>query len=428
MTVAQNLAVIAGSIAAILALMFLVRRIAGRFGLSPELQRKIVHVLTGLYALTLPFLFKDLWPVFLLCALSIATMLALRHARFAKDGLSSVLHAVKRPSYGEIYLSLSVALLFFRSQGMPVLYVLPILILTLSDAAAALVGSAYGKKRYLIADGVKSLEGTVACFIVTWLVALITLMLMTEIPEINVIVLSFLIAAFATLIEADSWRGLDNLFVPIGVHLLLATHLNSSPATLLLLTGVFIAATVAILAAAPYLKLTPHAARVVIALIFLISTYSTVTTAILPLLAVAAHLVARARRPGDSEFPDLDFLSAAALVSLAWLFVGELSGRSTVNFYSLTFGLVAAGLFALALSGASRFLVLPAALGVMTLIYWVTSNGTPLVWPVIVISVAAVSAIALMTPTHFDRQRALKIFALSLIAPLILFIVREMSP
>jgi hypothetical protein len=38
-TVAQNLAIVVGSIAAILALMFLVRRLAQHFELSPEMQR-----------------------------------------------------------------------------------------------------------------------------------------------------------------------------------------------------------------------------------------------------------------------------------------------------------------------------------------------------------------------------------------------------
>lgn len=429
MTVTQNLLLVVGSIAGILALMYLLRRIAGRLAITPEMQRKIIHVMTGLYALTLPLIFKDLWPVFLLVALSVATMLVLRLARFSSDGLSSVLHAVKRPSYGEIYLSLTVGLLFFRSQGMPVLYVLPILILTLSDAAAALVGSAYGRRHYLIADGVKSIEGTIACFIVTWLVAMIALMLMTEIAELNVIVLSFLIAAFATLIEADSWRGLDNLFVPIGVHLLLATHLASDPMTLLVLAGLFIAATGAILAAAPYLGLTPHAARVVIALIFLICTYSTVVTAILPLLAVAAHLLARAFRPGDSAFPDLDFLSSAALVSLAWLFVGELSERTTVAFYGLTFGLVAAALLTLALKGHWRLLALPAGAAIMALVHWVTSGETPapIGWWAIGLSVTAVIAVALAIPHIFDRQRALGIFALSLAAPVLFFVMREIS-
>ncbi|WP_119388429.1 diacylglycerol/polyprenol kinase family protein [Taklimakanibacter lacteus] len=429
MTVTQNLLLVVGSIALILALMYLLRRIAGRFAIAPEMQRKIIHVMTGLYALALPFIFTDLWPVFLLVALSVATMLVLRLARFSSDGLSSVLHAVKRPSYGEIYLSLAVGLLFFRSQGAPVLYVLPILILTLSDAAAALVGSAYGSRRYLIADGVKSLEGMAACFTVTWLVAMIALMLMSDIAELNVIVLSFLIAAFATLIEADSWRGLDNLFVPIGVHLLLATHLTSDPMTLLMLAGLFIMATGGILTAVPYLGLTPHAARVVIALIFLICTYSTVATAILPLLAVAAHLLARAWRKSEDEFPDLEFLGSAALVSLAWLFAGEMSGRTTVAFYGLTFGLAAAALFGLALTGHWRALAIPGGAALIAIVHGVTSREIPepIGWWAIGISVAAVMAVTLALPRLFAHRRAIGIFALSLVSPVTLFLIREIS-
>ena len=43
----------------------------------------------------------------------------------------------------------------------PVLYVLPILILTLCDAASALVGSRYGKRIFRIEEGSKSIEGVV---------------------------------------------------------------------------------------------------------------------------------------------------------------------------------------------------------------------------------------------------------------------------
>jgi hypothetical protein len=57
-----------------------------------------------------------------------------------------------------------------------------------------------------------------------------------------VIVLSFLIAGFCALVEADSWRGLDNLFVPIGAHLLLARHLGTDPIALLFVAICFVAA------------------------------------------------------------------------------------------------------------------------------------------------------------------------------------------
>ena len=432
MTVGGNLAMVAASIGLILALMLVVRRAATHFALAPETQRKIIHVVTGLYALTIPVMFKQTWPVFLLVMLSIATMMIMRLKRFAGDGVASVLHAVKRRSYGEIYLSLAIGFLFFRAQDQPVLYVLPILVLTLSDAAAALVGSAYGRKRFLVADGMKSLEGSIACFVVTWLIAMIALLLLADMEKINVVVLSFLVAAFGTLIEADSWRGLDNLFVPIGVHLLLATHLASDPTTLMILAAYFVAAIVGLLAAAPYLDLSAHSARVVIVLVFLIGTYSTLITAILPLIAVAAHLAARRFRPEDSPYPDLDFLAIAALVSLFWLFAGEQTSHSTVDLHELTFATAATMLLTLPLIRSWRLLAFPIAGAVTLITVWITRSDTAdsLPAPVFVTigtPIVLAAAIALLLPAFFDRRRSLKVFGLALLAPLLFFTLREVS-
>ena len=39
------------------------------------------------------------------------------------------------------------------------LYVLPILVITLSDTASALVGTSYGRGAFAVEDGSKSIEG-----------------------------------------------------------------------------------------------------------------------------------------------------------------------------------------------------------------------------------------------------------------------------
>ena len=74
-------------------------------------------------------------------------------------------------------------------------------------------------------------------FLVTWIVAMVLLLLMTDIGRVNVVLLSLAVAAFGALVEADSWRGFDNLFVPVGIHLFLARHLETEPLALLLLTA-----------------------------------------------------------------------------------------------------------------------------------------------------------------------------------------------
>ena len=90
-------------------------------------------------------------------------------------------------------------------------------------------------------------------FLVTWILAMVLLLLMTDIDRGKVVLLSVMIAAFGALVEADSWRGFDNLFVPIGIHLLLANNLATEPLQLGLLAAAFIATLVFILAFAPAL-------------------------------------------------------------------------------------------------------------------------------------------------------------------------------
>src|SRR6185369_12578223 len=124
------------------------------------------------------------------------------------------LHDVQRTSYGEILLAIAVAFVFYFSIGRPVTYVLPIAVLTLSDTAAALVGVNYGRKRFTVEAGTKTLEGVAIFFLVTFILSSVILLLMTDIGRLNVVLLSAVVAAMSALIEADSWRGFDNLFVP----------------------------------------------------------------------------------------------------------------------------------------------------------------------------------------------------------------------
>ncbi len=209
---------------------------------------------TGIYALTLPFTFSEPWPVLVLAALAALVLLVLRLPRFANTGLGTTLHGVERKSYGELLLALSVGFIFYFSVGKIVLYVLPIAVLTLSDAAAALIGTRYGRKHFAVEAGTKSLEGVAMFFMVTWILGMV-LLLMTDIGRVNVVLLSLVIAAFGALVEADSWRGFDNLFVPVGIHLFLASHLETQPLQLLLLTTTFVVVLCGILLLAPVLRL-----------------------------------------------------------------------------------------------------------------------------------------------------------------------------
>ena len=78
MSAALQIAIAFASVAVLLGLMAVVQRLARARDVSAEVQRKLVHISTGLYALTLPWLFTDRWPVFMLVGLTLIVMAVLR--------------------------------------------------------------------------------------------------------------------------------------------------------------------------------------------------------------------------------------------------------------------------------------------------------------------------------------------------------------
>src|SRR5262249_18012010 len=138
----------------------------------PEVVRKLLHMGMGLVTLSFPWLFDETWPVIVLAVLSIALLTSARLVAGLKSSLGSVVSGVARASLGEISFPVGVAVLFvllIHGGAAPfdlraVLYCIPVLLLTLADAAAALIGITYGRLQYPTADGVKSAEGSVAFF------------------------------------------------------------------------------------------------------------------------------------------------------------------------------------------------------------------------------------------------------------------------
>lgn len=427
MRIAFDIALIAASVGGLVAVMALVKALGARLAWTAELQRKCVHVATGLYALSFPLIFADRWPVLLLVAVSLCVMLALRAGLIG--GLGSTVHGVERKSFGDMLLALSVGVLFLRSAGQPILYVLPLAVLTLSDAAAALVGTRYGRRLYEVEAGTKSVEGTVMFFLVTWILGLVLLLLMTDIGRPNVVILSLVIAAFGAQIEADSWRGLDNLFVPIGIHLMLESHLGASVPSLLFMCWLFLAMVAAMLAFSQQLGLTTHAVRAMVALMFCILAVTAPHNAVLPFAAILAQAWARKRRPATGAYPDLDVIAAVAGVALFWLVAGELAGRTAINVYNLTFAAATLAFLALGLA-ERRGAVAIGGVGILaTFALIVMANPAPAHWhgqilPWAALALATSALLAWRWPELFDRYRSPRTLLAALPIPLALFLAK----
>ena len=225
---------ISGSLGLLLVLLF-ASHTAGRYlKWHSEVMRKFVHTMLGLYTLCFPLIFKSPLEVFILCSLVSLIWIAIRFIPTLKNHIGASLHGVERFSYGELCFTFSVAFLFYTSAGNIALYTIPLAILSFSDAFAAVVGIAYARTSYKVAEGTKSWEGSAIFFLSASLITLIGLLAFTEVDRINVIIISFLIALAGALIEATSWRGLDNLLIPIGLHLLLQAMVVLDQYTLLI--------------------------------------------------------------------------------------------------------------------------------------------------------------------------------------------------
>lgn len=194
--------------------------------LPPETSRKLFHIGGGLTTLTFPWVFASTWPVVLLVLITIPSLLALKYIRTFKGNLGSVLYRVDRKSFGEIYFPLSVCLLFVFAHGNALLFIIPILILTLADPVAAVIGGRYGRLCYVVTKGQKSVEGSAAFFLVAFPSVLIPLLLFTTMDRVEIVFISALVGLLVMMAEAVAWEGLDNLFIPIVGFFLLETLLH----------------------------------------------------------------------------------------------------------------------------------------------------------------------------------------------------------
>ena len=207
--------------AAILALADARRRLRG---VDAESTRKLVHVLVGLTASAFPWVFLATWPVALLCA-GFAGLL--EWGRRERRLLS--VHGVARPSLGAAYYPAAVALVFLVAHESPWIYLPSILVMTVSDTAAALVGRAFGRHVHRVGAGTKSLEGSAAFFVSALPCVYVPLRLTAPFTGPECALAALGTAALATVLEAVSSDGSDNLSVPVGTCFALTMLVAAPP-------------------------------------------------------------------------------------------------------------------------------------------------------------------------------------------------------
>ena len=204
---------------------------------DPEILRKGLHAGMGLASLALPYCFDTVWPVLGLAFSFVLALAARACCLSVRRIFRPILDDVERLTVGELLFPIAVAVTFVAAAGDRVVFAIPILILALADSAAALVGRHLGAIRYGGPDG-KSLEGSAAFCATAMGCTAIPLSLLSDLGAVPIVLISLTVALLATLVEALSRRGLDNVTVPVTTLLLVRALRPLTPLSLsLVLAG-----------------------------------------------------------------------------------------------------------------------------------------------------------------------------------------------
>ena len=177
-----------------------------------EIVRKIVHIGTGNVILIAWWL--DIPASIGIAASIIASLFTLLSYRFP---ILPGINSVGRKSLGTFFYSVSIGVLigWFWYLRQPFYAVIGILIMAWGDGLAALVGQRFGKHKYYVLGGQKSLEGSLAMTLVSFFISVL-IFLSVQGNTWETYLVSVVIALVATGLEAISYLGIDNITVPLG--------------------------------------------------------------------------------------------------------------------------------------------------------------------------------------------------------------------
>ncbi|MFZ5515559.1 MAG: DUF92 domain-containing protein [Candidatus Zhuqueibacterota bacterium] len=144
------------------------------------------------------------------------------------------MHATERPSYGTVFYPASFFVLtLLLWDNHKAILAIAILVMAIADAVAAIIGENIAKPiQYRVSGEIKSLQGSLAMFVATLLIVAGGLFFFIHLKHetltlLEVVWMSTIVAIVATACESISYKGSDNLTVPLGtaftLHFLL-TH------------------------------------------------------------------------------------------------------------------------------------------------------------------------------------------------------------
>jgi len=179
------------------------------FRLPVAFTRKVVHISVGMWAWGTAALFTNKW----FAIIPPAAFIVLNYVSYRRN-LFTAMESADKSNLGTVYFPLAflaIILLFFDvNKGFMVAALMP---MTWGDAFAATIGRRYGRRHYIIFGARRSIEGSITMLLCSLISVFATLFAFGASPD-AAFSASLILALLATLAEAISPFGLDNLLVP----------------------------------------------------------------------------------------------------------------------------------------------------------------------------------------------------------------------
>ncbi len=197
-----------------------------RFKIKGEITRKFAHFTATLAVVPFPYIFPSHGYVLVLALLFFAVLFITQYSKQLKS-----IHDIERKSIGSYLLPLSIYVTFLIGDllGNRILFILPMLILAICDPMAAILGiniTEYNGRIKLFGQKLdKTWLGSGAFLVTSFITSIIALYFHRELFDLKTFWLALAIAITSTLAELISWRGSDNLTIPLSVVLMLVLFL-----------------------------------------------------------------------------------------------------------------------------------------------------------------------------------------------------------
>ncbi len=180
--------------------------------LSTEGSRKFIHIgVSNWWIIAMIFFDNNIS-----AAIVPGLFVIINYISYKKQIFNAMERDGSKKDLGTVYYAISLltlSLITFKNKDFAYIGALGILIMGYGDGFAAIIGTKYGKHKFKIFGNDKSIEGSLAMFLCSFLVSIVILYMFNP---FNVLLYSFILALLSTVLELLSPFGLDNLTVPLG--------------------------------------------------------------------------------------------------------------------------------------------------------------------------------------------------------------------